>query len=67
VSKKSQCYTPSLSVTDALKAYFQFGITPKDKFTVLETVETNKYKLSNGLGITEPVTNLVYHQESDRN
>jgi hypothetical protein len=59
----------SLSVTDALgKLIFNFGITPKDKFTVLETVETNKYKISNGLGITEPVlANLVYHQESDTN
>lgn len=67
VSKKINASSPSLSVTDALaKAYFQLGITPKEKFTVLETVKTNKYKISNGLRITEPVTaNLVYHQESD--
>ncbi len=67
VSKKVNATSPSLSVTDALaKAYFQLGITPKDKFSVLETLEINKYKISNGLGITEPVlANLVYHQEND--
>ncbi|RKS95130.1 putative secreted protein (Por secretion system target) [Flavobacterium limicola] len=64
--KKVNATKSSLSVVDALgKAYFQLGITPKEKFTVLETVEINKYKISNGLGITEPVlANLVYHQES---
>jgi hypothetical protein len=45
------------------KAYFQLGITAKDKFNILETVGINKFKVSNGIGITEPVTNLVYHQE----
>jgi hypothetical protein len=65
VSKKVNATTPKLSVTDALvKAYFQLGITAKDKFNILETVGTNKFKVSNGIGITEPVTaNLVYHQE----
>jgi hypothetical protein len=38
------------------KAYFQLGITAKDKFNILETVGTNKFKVSNGIGITEPVT-----------
>ncbi|TWI02397.1 putative secreted protein (Por secretion system target) [Flavobacterium tiangeerense] len=67
VSKKVNATAPKLSVTDALvKAYFQLGITAKDKFNILETVGTNKYKISNGLGITEPVTaNLVYHQEKN--
>ncbi len=65
--KKVNAIKPSLSVVDALgKAYFQLGITTKEKFTILETIEDNKYKISNGLGITEPVlANLVYHQESD--
>jgi hypothetical protein len=38
--KKVNATSPSLSVTDALgKAYFQLGITPKDKFTVLKPLK----------------------------
>jgi hypothetical protein len=49
-----------------VKAYFQLGITVKDKLDVIENLGSNKFKLSNGLGIEEPViANLVYHQESD--
>ncbi len=67
VSKKVNATTPSLSAVDALvKAYFQLGITVKDKLNVIENLGSNKFKLSNGLGIEEPViANLVYHQESD--
>ena len=64
VSQKVNTITPSLSAVDALvKAYFQLGIVVSDKFNVIETLGLNKFKLSNGLGIEEPViANLVYHQ-----
>jgi hypothetical protein len=39
------------------KSLFQLGINPKDVYC-FET-ETNKYKLSNGLGITEPVPRSI--------
>ncbi|MDI5948764.1 T9SS-dependent M36 family metallopeptidase [Flavobacterium yafengii] len=67
VSNKVNTTTPFLSVLDALaKAYFQLGITVKDKFNILENSESNKFKISNGLGNEEPVTaNLVYHQLSE--
>jgi hypothetical protein len=46
-----------------VKAYFQLGIAGKDKFNVIENLGSNKFKLSNGLGIEEPViANLVYQQ-----
>lgn len=64
VSNKVNTTTPFLSVLDALaKAYFQLGITVKDKFNVIENLGSNKFKLSNGLGIEEPVNaSLVYQQ-----
>lgn len=64
VSKKVNATTPSLSAVDALvKAYFQLGIAVKDKFNVIENLGSNKFKLSNGLSIEEPViANLVYQQ-----
>jgi hypothetical protein len=60
--KKVNATTPKLIGNRCTcKAYFQLGITAKDKF-LLETVGTNKFKVSN-IGIREPVTgNLVYHQ-----
>ena len=67
VSKKVNATSPALSVTDALtKAYFQLGIITKSPVTILEKSDVNKFKLSNGLGIEDPVPgNLVYHQTKD--
>lgn len=67
VSNKINATIPSLSVVDALaKAYFQLGIAAKDKFNVIENLGSNKFKISNGLGIEEPVNaNLVYQQLSE--
>ena len=67
VSKKVNATSPALSVTDALgKAYFQLGIVAKNPFAILEKSDVNRFKLSNGLGIEDPVVaNLVYHQDKD--
>lgn len=67
VSNKVNATVPSLSVLDALtKAHFQLGIAVKHQFTVLENLELNKYKISNGIGTDEPVSaNLVYHQANE--
>ena len=67
ISKKVNATSPALSVTDALeKVYFQLGITAKSPLTILEKSDVNKFKISNGLGIEDPVSgNLVYHQTKD--
>lgn len=64
LTKKANTTKANLSVTEALKrAYSQLGLTPIKEFELLETTAVNKYKLSNGLTIAEPVlANLVYHQ-----
>jgi hypothetical protein len=47
------------------KAYV-LGIKANKAFTILENNETNKFKISNGLDIQEPVVaNLVFHQSAD--
>ncbi|CAH0337084.1 hypothetical protein FVB9288_02826 [Flavobacterium sp. CECT 9288] len=65
VARKVNATSPKLQVSDALdKAYFQLGILAKDKINILERTSVNKYTLSNGIGVSEPVTaNLVYHQD----
>ncbi|MFV8356514.1 T9SS-dependent M36 family metallopeptidase [Flavobacterium sp. XS1P32] len=67
ISKKVNATSPALSVTDALgKAYFQLGITTKSPLTIIEKTDLNKFKVSNGLGIEDPILgNLVYHQTKD--
>jgi hypothetical protein len=67
ISKKANTTQPSLTVLDALtKAYVLLGIKANKAFTVLENNEINKFKISNGLGIQEPViANLVFHQSAD--
>ena len=67
ISKKVNATSPVLSATEALgKAYFQLGIRAKSPPTILEKSSGNKFKLSNGLGIEDPVaTNLVYHQANN--
>jgi hypothetical protein len=67
VSNKVNAIKPSLSVSDALtKAYFYLGIEVNNPFSILENAEQNKFKLTNGIGIEEPVlANLVYHQAKD--
>jgi hypothetical protein len=63
LSRKVNTTKPSLSVTNALvKAYALLGITSSVPFTIIETIEQNKFKISNGFGSEEPVSaNLVYH------
>ncbi|RTZ10173.1 T9SS type A sorting domain-containing protein [Flavobacterium sp. GSP27] len=67
VSKKVNTTKPSLSAVDALtKAYSLLGMKADEIFTVIENKEAHKFKISNGLGIQEPVTaNLVFHQASN--
>lgn len=64
LSKKANTTKANLSVIEGLKkAYSQLGIVPVKEFALLETTTVNKYKVSNGLDIAEPVlANLVYHQ-----
>lgn len=67
VSKKVNTTKPSLSAVNALtKAYSLLGMKADEIFTVIENKEAHKFKISNGLGIHEPVTaNLVFHQSSN--
>jgi hypothetical protein len=67
VSKKVNSTKPSLSAIDALtKAYTLLGMKADKIFTVLENKEVHKFKISNGLGIQEPVSaNLVFHQATN--
>jgi hypothetical protein len=67
ISKKANTTKPALSAIDALtKAYALLGIKASKSFSVLENTSPNKFKISNGLDIQEPVNaNLVFHQESD--
>lgn len=69
LAKKANTIKANLSVTEALgKAYSQLGIVPVKQFELLETTTVNKYKISNGLTIVEPVVaNLVYHQTKEGN
>ena len=69
LSRKVNTTKPSLSAINALtKAYALLGITPLAPFTVLETIEQHKFKISNGLNIEEPVSaNLVYHVTNENN
>ncbi|OAZ03566.1 T9SS-dependent M36 family metallopeptidase [Flavobacterium succinicans] len=69
ISKKANTTKANLSVTEGLrKAYSQLGIVPIKEFELLETTALNKYKVSNGLTIAEPVlANLVYHQTKEGN
>ncbi|MFT7335150.1 MAG: hypothetical protein ACI9M1_001050 [Porticoccaceae bacterium] len=64
VYKKANTTQTSLTSLDALtKAYVILGIKANEAFTILENIEINKFKISNGLGIKEPViSNLVFHQ-----
>jgi hypothetical protein len=67
ISNKVNAKKPSLSVLDALvKAYFYLGIEVNNPFAILENSEQNKFKLTNGLGLEEPVVaNLVYHHTKE--
>lgn len=69
LSKKVTTTKASLSVIEGLKqAYSKLGIAPIKDFELLETISVNKYKISNGLAIAEPVVaNLVYHQTKEEN
>jgi hypothetical protein len=64
ISKKANTTKPSVTALQALtEAYVLLGIKANEAFTVLENIETNKFKISNGLDLEEPVTaNLVFHQ-----
>jgi hypothetical protein len=64
VSKKANTTKASLTSVDALtKAYAILGIKANEAFTILENIETNKCKISNGVDIEQPViANLVFHQ-----
>lgn len=67
VSRKVNSLKPTLSAIDALsKAYFLLGMTHSDSFSIIEKSGENKFKISNGIGLEEPVdANLVYHQAKD--
>lgn len=69
LSKKTKTTKASLSVIEGLKkAYSNLGIASIKDFELLETIAVNKYKISNGLAIAEPVVaNLVYHQTKEGN
>lgn len=69
LSKKATSTKASLSVIEGLKqAYTKLRIAPIKDFELLETISVNKYKISNGLAIAEPVVaNLVYHQTKEEN
>jgi hypothetical protein len=64
ISGKVNTTTPKLSATDAMaKAYFSLGIINTDAFRIIEKNGSNKFKISNGIGLEDPVlANLVYHQ-----
>jgi hypothetical protein len=64
VSKRANTTKPSVTALQALtEAYVLLGIKVNEAFTVLENIETNKFKISNGFDHEEPVTaNLVFHQ-----
>ena len=68
-AQKINTTTPTLSVLQALTtAYNNFNLSASTPFTILETLSTNKFKISNGLSIEEPVTaNLVYQQTRNNN
>lgn len=67
VSQKVNATNPTLLATDALlKAYFHLGISTNTTFAVLNKVESNKFKISDGTTTNEPViATLVYHQAQD--
>jgi extracellular elastinolytic metalloproteinase len=67
LAKKAKTTKASLSVTEGLKkAYSHLGIVSLEAFKILEMSEANKYTISNGLAIAQPVVaNLVYHQSND--
>ncbi len=69
LSKKVTTKKASLSVIEGLRqAYSKLGIVPIKDFELLETIAVNKYRISNGLAIAEPVVaNLVYHQTKEDN
>ena len=64
ISKRVNTKKPSITALEALtEAYFILGIKANEAFTVLENIETNRFKISNGVDIEEPViANLVFHQ-----
>ncbi|MFT5244760.1 MAG: hypothetical protein ACI8QQ_002705 [Psychroserpens sp.] len=69
ISKKANTTQPSLTIIDALtEAYVLLGIKTNEAFSILEKIEVNKFKISNGLDIEEPViANLVFHQADGGN
>jgi hypothetical protein len=64
IAKRANTTKPLLTSLDALtEAYLLLGIKANEAFTVLENIETNRFKISNGVDIEEPViANLVFHQ-----
>jgi hypothetical protein len=64
ISKRVNTTKPSITALEALtEAYFILGIKANEAFTVLENIETNRFKISNGFDIEKPViANLVFHQ-----
>jgi len=50
------------------KAYTELGLTSSEPFSILENSSQYKFKISNGLGIEEPVVaSLVYQQMKNKN
>jgi hypothetical protein len=69
LARKVNTTKPSLSVISALtKAYSLLGIITTAPFSILETLEVNKFRISSGLTIEETVlANLVYHVTKENN
>ena len=64
LSMKTNTTSPSITAIDAVgKAFNHFNITSTSPIEVIETISPNKYKISNGDLIEDPITaQLVFQQ-----